>query len=291
MAEAGDLNSLQCQFESDRGYVLEDTLLDDASCGLRWSAEVIDAASGESLGSMNAQRVLSTASIGKVLLLLAVAQRFDEGTLPPHTRLRRGDERVADSGLWQYLDAPTLTVADACRLVGAVSDNLATNVLIDAVGLAAVAEVAASLGLRDTMLCDRVRDERTRADAPTLSQGSAHELAGLAAAIHRGDAVGPDASSLVRGWLRLGTDLSMVAGAFGLDPLAHTEPDRGARLWNKTGTDRTVRGDVGVVETQIGAVAYAVLAEWDGTDAPRDAILAAMRDVGGVISRYLFVRP
>src|SRR5690606_36265453 len=135
------------------------------------------------------------------------------------------------------------------------------------------------LGLRAVRLHDRVRDQRTADDPPHLSTGSASELAGLVRRLWRDEADDPRASvgGRVLGWLRPGTALSMVAAAFGLDPLAHTGPDRGVRLCNKTGTDRGVRADVGIVDGPRGRVAYAVLVHWTeaatGHDRSRDRVL------------------
>jgi beta-lactamase class A len=258
------------------------SLVDDPSVGLVWSGCVRDAASGAVVDSHEAGRVLPTASVGKVLLLVELARAFSARELDRLAPVHRGAERVADSGLWQVLDAASLTASDAARFVGAVSDNLATNVLLDVVGLDAVARTAASIGLRDVALLDRVRDRRGPEHPPMLSRGSAAELSELAARLHRGRVIDPAVCADVTGWLALGADLSMVAGAFGLDPLAHREPDRGTTLWNKTGTDAGVRADVGVVAAGERALAYAVVAQWSDESAPhtRDDVLAAMRSVG-----------
>ena len=82
-------------------------------------------------------------------------------------------------------------------------------------------------------------------------------------------------------WTELGVDLSMVGSAFGLDPLAHRVPDRGVRLWSKTGTSDGVRADVGLVEIDGRRTAYAAICNWS-TDGPdlRDDVLAAMRATG-----------
>lgn len=267
--------------ESQRGYVFE-ALVDDPEVGLRWSACVRDAASDLVLSSFEADRVLPTASVGKILLLVELARRFAAGDLDRRAPVDRGDERVADSGLWQMMDASSLSASDAARLVGAVSDNLATNVLLDLVGLDAVTDTAASLGIERSALLDRVRDERRPEHPPMLSRGTAAELSALAARLHRGDVIDAAVSAEVVGWLELGTDLSMVGGAFGLDPLAHREADRGLRLWNKTGTDGGVRADVGVVSANGRALSFAVLAQWrdDVSPVTRDHVLAAMRSVG-----------
>lgn len=259
-----------------------DVLADEPRAGLEWSACIRDAASGAVLAAHECDRILPTASVGKVLLLIEVARRFASGELDRAAPLARGDERVADSGVWQVMDAASLTASDAARLVGAVSDNLATNVLLDRVGLDAVFRVAHELGLESTALLDRVRDERGPQHPPMLSRGSAAELSALAGRLHRGEVLSPGISADVVGWLALGTDLSMVAGAFGLDPLAHRAADRGVALWNKTGTDVGVRADVGVVTVDGRSLAFAVIARWrdDVSPGTRDAVLAAMRAVG-----------
>src|SRR4029078_6385524 len=119
-----------------------------------------------------------------------------------------------------------------------------------------------------------VRDHRGPDDAPQLSIGSAKELTWLFASLARGEGVSPAVSQRVVGWLSLNADLSLVASAFGLDPLAHRMPDHGALLLHKTGshrrrasvvllmstpgTDGGVRSEVGVLRGPRASVAYAV---------------------------------
>lgn len=251
----------------------------------QWSVEVRDADDDVVLASYGADTVLPTASIGKLVLLVEAAHRLAAGTLDPAELLVRTDEdAVADSGLWHVLRSDELPVADACALVGAVSDNFATNVLLRRLGLDAVTATATRIDMARSRLLDRVRDDRGPEHAPALSVGCAEDLARFCARLHRREILSPAVSETVSAWLSLNTDLSMVGGAFGLDPLAHAGPDRGLVLWNKTGTTETVRGDVGVVSGPRRTLAYAVLASWeespDPSADPRDRILDDMREVG-----------
>lgn len=212
-----------------------------------------------------------TASLGKLLLLVAIARGLDDGSLDGDEPLRRDAVApVADSGLWQHLRIDVLPLADVAALVAGVSDNLATNVLLDRVGLDAAQDVARELGLVHAALHDQVRDHRGPEHPPTLSTGTAAELAQLVRRL----------PGRVLDWLSAGTDLSMVAAALGLDPLAHVGPDRGLRLVNKTGTDEGVRADVGRVSGPAGELVYAVLAEWERDDDCRDEVLQGMREIG-----------
>jgi beta-lactamase class A len=80
-----------------------------------------------------------------------------------------------------------------------------------------------------------------------------------------------------------------VARAFGLDPLAHTEPDAGFELWTKTGTISDARIDIGCVGNPDSGcrVGYAVLANWALGEKHRDPVLEAMGLLGTEIRRYL----
>lgn len=257
--------------------------------GVQVSARATDLATGRALLSVDDHVVMPTAGIGTVLLLIEVAARLRDAEFGAYTILDRTvADSVGGSGIWQHLQAPSLPVADLAALVGSSGDNLATNVLLRAVGLNAVRARTEELGLTRTALLDLVRDERGPDDAPQLSVGRATELTWLFTALARGEIVDTEASARVLGWLSLGTDLSMVAGAFGLDPLAHRQADHGILLVNKTGTDSGVRSEVGVLRGPRAGVVYSVSMSFADTRlSSRLAVLDAMRSVGLDLLEYV----
>lgn len=258
---------------------------------VRWSATVLGGGEASSvLDELASDDVLPTASIGKVFLLVATLDQIERGLLDGAERLTVDDvDRVADSGLLQFLDGQTMTVMDLCRFVGAVSDNLATNVLLRRVGLDRVTEMTAQLRVRRSALHDVVRDVRGPEHVPFLSTGCAGELARVIRQVARGEAVSPTVSAGVADLLRLDTDLSMVASAFALDPLAHVDADLGVRLFNKTGTQVGTRADIGWVEPagQGSGVAYAVIARFDDSPVVRRSVLGAMAAVGAALQQLV----
>jgi beta-lactamase class A len=254
-----------------------------------WSIEVRDAASRTSLVEVNSHALLRTASVAKVYLLIEIAARLVAGDMDPLLPVdRRSTATVADSGLWQHFASDVLPVVDAARLVGSVSDNLATNALIDLVGLDVVQARASKHAADGSTLHDVVRDVRGPEDPPTLSEGSAADWASLFVGLKHGAVESPRVSDLVLAWLASGADLSMVASAFGLDPLSHAgAPDRRIAVWNKTGTDIGVRADVGAIDHEGRTVAYAVICNWSplADPHPRDAVLSVMRRIGEALRR------
>jgi beta-lactamase class A len=259
---------------------------------MAWSFCLMDA-DGAVIEEEAADYVHPTASIGKVFLLCEIAERMVAGLLDPQQVVLRDPLfAVSDSGLWQHLSQDSLPLVDACLLVAAVSDNWATNVLLDLVGLEPVTQRAFALGCVDSSLHDRVRDIRTAHDPASLSTGTARELAEVARRIHLascGDSVAgisPAAGALVEGWLLTGVDLSMVAAPFRLDPLSHGDGD--LRLWNKTGSDPGVRADMGVAWNATEAISYAAIATWEVGDDVRDLPFEHMHALGSRLAARMW---
>ncbi len=257
--------------------------------GIQWSvlAARLDQPSADPWIEQSSELVLKTASVGKLLVLGDVARRIDTGQLAADHRVSKTKARfVRDSGLWHTLDQEEFTVVDACRLVGAVSDNLATNVLIDLVGLDAVAAYGDSIGAKPMEMLDYVsgeaRDRSIPGTPPTLSRASAASLVHYLRRLYDGTV-----SPRVQEWMSLSADLSMVASAFGADPLAHNTIGEVGHpaLINKTGTDDGIRADVGLVRNGDRAVGYAVIANWPTDDSPPGlaSVMERMRRIGAEI--------
>lgn len=246
-----------------------------------WSVLITDE-HGSVLHEQDPDAALSIASVGKLLLLIAVAEMHDDVDLARIMVGRDSVVPVADSGLWQHLTAQQLSLHDLVVLVSSVSDNVATNALLAHVGLERVRACAHAWGVEQTILLDQVRDARDESDvragivAPRLAQGTARELCSLALRLHESPPGSP--GGRVAAWLRTNIDLSLVASAFGLDPLAHADASAPVSLWNKTGTDDGVLADVGVLTGSAGSVGYAVVVNADPFDAR--AMREAMREWG-----------
>lgn len=257
---------------------------------VRWSISIVDAVDSAVLAEHEPEQMCETASIGKVFLLIEVARRLEAGELAPDARIEIPDEhRVADSGLLYLMRDQRVTVADAALLVGAVSDNLATNALLALCGLETVRAVAPSLGFADTSLHDFIRNERTP-DLPwTPSYGTGAELAELMRRLGAGEVVSPEVSDQVLAWLAADTDTSMVADALLLDPLAHVEPEyQGMVLRHKTGSTSFARVEIGHLTGPAASVAYAVAANWKDSELDhRAVVLDAMHTIGETLRAHV----
>lgn len=259
-------------------------ILARTSSAVSWSVTIRCA--DEVRASVAPERALGTASMGKVFLLAAASRQFAAGELERDARLEVSPEDyVRDSGLWQFLSEKQLSAESIASLIGALSDNLATNALLRRVGLKAVQQVSEDLGFPHTSMLDRIRDERSREHPEDPSRSRSADLAAIMMAIANGNLLDPGVSKDVEHWLSLNTDLSMVASAFDIDPLAHADGTAGIRFFNKTGTDSGVRADSGHLGGATEGWSYAAVANWDGSSELVNEVMTSMREIGATIRR------
>ena len=104
--------------------------------------------------TFNADGLFPTASVIKVPILVEVFAQAAAGILDLHGRIPLGDrDKIEGSGVLQYLQPGLMpTVRDLAELMIIVSDNTATGMLIDAVGVDAVNGRMRGLGFTQTTL-------------------------------------------------------------------------------------------------------------------------------------------
>lgn len=124
----------------------------------------VDLTSGERFG-VNEDFLFPQGSAIKIPILLEVYKQAAEGKLKLTDSLRVSQQsQVGGSGVLQYLGDNTsqLSVRDLCVLMIVLSDNTATNLLIELVGRENVNQTLASLGFAHTRLQRKMMDEAAR---------------------------------------------------------------------------------------------------------------------------------
>ena len=115
---------------------------------------VVDLSSGQRFG-VNEGLVFPQGSAIKIPILIELFRRADLGELKLTDRLPvRRDNQVGGSGLLQYFSdgGSEMSVHDLAVAMIVLSDNSATNILIDRLGMDRVSGTMAELGARQTKL-------------------------------------------------------------------------------------------------------------------------------------------
>jgi beta-lactamase class A len=168
--------------------------ISDAYSGVcTWA--VTDLLSGEHIGHRE-HDVMPTASLIKVPILAALYESMDQGRLALDDRVTyEAHHRVLGSGVLSKLSyGVQMTVRDAAVLMMTISDNSATNMCIDLVGLDRVNALMERLELHETRLLLRLGDRSAGLDARKMSVSSSADICALMTMIARHECVSADAS-------------------------------------------------------------------------------------------------
>ena len=200
---------------------------------------------------------MPTASLIKLSVMIAAYREADAGRLDlgKFVSLRETDKVPGSGILTEHFSAGIrLPLKDFLRLMIRYSDNTATNVVIDQIGIAKINQTAVELGCANTQLNSKLYRGDTSVDparSKTFGVGNttAEEALKLLQAIHHGTAASQRRCVDMMEHLKSCDDPSMIGRL--LPPnvvFAH-----------KTGAVANCRTDAGIVFTRTGPVAVCVL--------------------------------
>jgi beta-lactamase class A len=157
----------------------------------------------------------------------------------------------------QHLTTPVLSLRDYAALMIIVSDNTATNVVIDAVGMDKVNARMSAMGMADIRLRRKMMDLAAvrRGDENVASPAS---LAKVAELLWRGEGLGNESRDAALKILRR-VDGQIRGGVPGSVP-----------VFSKTGSLDGVRAEAAVVEVEGRPFALAVMTTYLAKDADGD---------------------
>ena len=229
---------------------------------------------GEEVG-LRADETFPTASVIKVSLCCAVLELVARGEahLTETVRLPPPGERVAGGGVLKQLELDALSLRDVIELTITMSDNVATNVLLERCDADRVNGYLASLGLEQTRILGPVDFARITHDLPGgIGVSTPREQTRLLGALAHDEILTPELCAHLRGvlgrqhyqdqiprWL----PWNLYAAYHGRDQLV--------TVANKTGELDGIRADVGLVRhREHGTLAIAVFT--DGGKDLREAL-------------------
>jgi beta-lactamase class A len=149
--------------------------------------------------SIDSARPVQTASVIKLPLMLQVFEQVKSGKLKLSApMLLTKDNQVPGSGVLNLMDAGLMmNLKDVITLMMVLSDNTATNMVIDAAGLSPTNEMLARMGLKNTYFYKKVYKKSEGPMPPDqkkfgLGKTTAEEMARVIESIYRCDLGDPE---------------------------------------------------------------------------------------------------
>lgn len=210
---------------------------------------------GEQL-SIRGGETFPSASLIKVPVLVALLEEVRKGTIGLDERMGMiARDRVGGSGALKHMEPGLpLTVGDAAWLMVTLSDNTATNLILDKVNVRTVWERMEALGLPHSKIHSKtfLRSTSVAMDSSArygLGVTTPDETVQLFALLHQGRAVSPALDSLALAMLRANQDGTK---------LTRWLPE-GVAVAHKSGDVDRARNDCGIIYGPDAPVAVCVM--------------------------------
>jgi beta-lactamase class A len=209
---------------------------------------------GGELFSRNGERRFRAASTIKLPIMIEAYRQSERGELSLDDRyVLRDEDRTPGSGVLGHLHAGLeLTVADLLSLMISVSDNTATNLLIDRMGLGAVNATMRSLGMGESVLGRRILGRLPNEGDPE-NWATPSGFAAAIQAIVAGAAASPESCDQMAATLEQQGKVRRIS--------RFLAGGGGVRWGTKPGDLPGVVNDVGFVATDRGTLCIAVYCE------------------------------
>lgn len=231
--------------------------------------------------SWHEHEVFASASLIKVPILAEVFRRVEEESLNlDETLIMRSEDQVPGSGILKDLTPNTrFNIRDLATLMITVSDNTATNLLIDFLDVRSVNALTRRLGLLNTVLERRL--ERIPMQRDQVNRTTAYDMTRLMGLIAQGELISADASR------RMAAILLRCQAPQSLAPIAPEPPYVGQlpriRVAHKTGSLDQAQHDSGIVYTPKTSFTVTILSE----GAPHTILQTHVTRIGLEVFRHL----
>jgi serine-type D-Ala-D-Ala carboxypeptidase (penicillin-binding protein 5/6) len=203
-----------------------------------------------------ADKPMPTASLIKFPLMVAAYQAIEEGDLDPETMIELEEkDKVPGSGILTTHFSPgtKISLRDAIQLMIVYSDNTATNLVAEEVGLGETAELMEKLGYPETKLHSYVFKRETslfpeRSKKYGLGSTTPADMISLLEKLQKKELVSAEASEKMLAHLYACSDKSTFPRFL-----------PGVKIAHKTGAINEVRTDAGIIDGPNGPIAVCVM--------------------------------
>jgi len=232
----------------------------------------------------HADERMPTASLIKLPVMVETYWQAEEGKLKLNKTLTlRREDKVPGSGILtaHFSEGATFPLQDAMRLMIVFSDNTATNLVLDQIGISSTNARMERLGLKNTRINAKVFRADTRLDQEFgkkygLGATTAREMVQLLELIEYGKIISDAACKAMIGHLKACDDKEKMTRYL----------PAGTLVAHKTGSVNASKTDAGIIYTKTGPVALCVMT--DQNEDQRWVIDNAAQVLIGKIAKEVF---
>jgi beta-lactamase class A len=198
--------------------------------------------------SHNGGKVFRSASTVKIPVMVEIFRLIEQGELDPTDLIVLGDDdHVPGSGVLAHLhEGLELTLDDLLYLMISISDNSATNMLVDLAGLEAINATMRDLGMVESSMNRRMLGRTPRPDEPE-NWATSDDYAAAMLAIINDTAASPASCAAMRDLLAKQQNTARISRHL----------PEGTRWGSKTGSLPGVVNDVGFITGPSGTLVIA----------------------------------
>lgn len=170
------------------------------SCYTRTKANVSivlkDLTNDKWLYLLDENKAVPSASTIKILIMIEALNRVFEGKIQLNDKIKIEEEDKVDFSVIKDLTADSYNYIDIITLMIIVSDNTATNVLVDLLGYDNINKMGEKLGLKNTILSRKMMDFKAIKEG-RQNYTSALDMAIMMERIYRKQIISPDMCDLM----------------------------------------------------------------------------------------------
>jgi beta-lactamase class A len=207
--------------------------------------------------AINADEVIQTASTIKLTALVEAGHEIKDGKKHWDDKVTlRKEDQVGGSGVFQFFRTPIqLSFEDVLTFMVITSDNTATNLAIDQLGIPNINARITALGLKNTYFYKKVFKPAEGPLPPDqkkygLGKTTAREMAKVIAGIDSCEIGDPDICKKLLEMLKNQQDRNSIPRYTESSDTSETP----SAIANKTGALNALRADVGIVYTKAGPI-------------------------------------